>query len=409
MSPTTKNIDPEDRHHVGDQVARQHLTEHRDVVERRRAQLEPPRRLVPARDEVVAVEAERVLGGRVEVALGHAQDLGQLDVDRSLRQRGEHLEAVLGQVEADVGLLQQHLEPRQAVAGGAGDHPARAVAVEQPGVGQVGLVAAQVQVDPGRPGDRPRDAVRRDHRRAEHADPAGAGVQDLVAHDHALEVGQPPAHGRDRRGDPRQPAGREVLLETADPVEHVVHPAAGGLLHHRLQLLTLAEGVEDRRDGPELEGVGAEEHQVVEHPVELGQQGAGPGGPLGHLHAEHRLDPQHHPELVAERREPVVPVGQHDDLPVVAHLEQLLRAAVHVADDRLGADDALAVDHDPQPQDAVGRRVLRADVEHHVRGGEAAGAHAHGELSRRRGRGHGRQSASARDRRVSRRDRCRRG
>ena len=87
----------------------------------------------------------------------------------------------------------------------------------------------------------------------------------------------------------------------------------------------------------ELERVGAEEHQVVEHPVQLGEQRARPHRPLRHLHAEHPLDREHHAELVGERGQPVVPVGQHDDLPVVAHLEQLLRAAVHVADDRLGA------------------------------------------------------------------------
>ena len=90
--------------------------------------------------------------------------------------------------------------------------------------------------------------------------------------------------------DPAEPARGQVLLEAADPVEHVVHPAAGDLLHHGLQLLALAERVEDRRDRAELERVGAEEHQVVEHPVELGQQGARPDRPLGHLHAEHLLD-----------------------------------------------------------------------------------------------------------------------
>ena len=143
---------------------------------------------------------------------------------------------------------------------------------------------------------------------------------------------------------------------------------------HRLQLLALAERVEHRRDRAELERVGAEEHQVVEHPVQLGEQGARPDRPLRHLHAEHLLDGEHHAELVGERRQPVVPVGQHDDLPVVADLEQLLGAAVHVADDRLGRDDPLAVEDDAQPQHAVRRRVLRADVEHHVGGREPAGA-----------------------------------
>src|SRR6478735_1443159 len=51
----------EDRDHVGDQAALEHLGEHGDVVERRAAQLHPPGRLLPARDQVVAVDAERVL------------------------------------------------------------------------------------------------------------------------------------------------------------------------------------------------------------------------------------------------------------------------------------------------------------------------------------------------------------
>ena len=58
------------------------------------------------------------------------------------------------------------------------------------------------------------------------------------------------------------PAGRHVLLEATNPVEHVMHPPSGGLLHDRLELLALAEGVEHRCDGPELQRIGAEEHQV---------------------------------------------------------------------------------------------------------------------------------------------------
>ena len=114
---------------------------------------------------------------------------------------------------------------------------------------------------------------------------------------------------------------------------------------------------------------------MVEDPVQLGEQGARPHRALGDLHAEHPLDGEDHAQLVGERGQPVVPVGQHDDLAVVADLEELLGAAVHVADDRLGLQDALAVEDEPQPQHAVRRGVLRADVEHHVRGGQLFRAH----------------------------------
>ncbi|CAM5713283.1 hypothetical protein SBADM41S_01787 [Streptomyces badius] len=74
----------------------------------------------------------------------------------------------------------------------------------------------------------------------------------------------------------------------------------------------------------------------------------------------------HDAQLVRERGQPVVAVGQHDDLPVVTGLEELLRAPVHIADLPLCVLDALAVQHDPQPEDPVRRGVLGADVEHHV-------------------------------------------
>jgi hypothetical protein len=151
-----------------------------------------------------------------------------------------------------------------------------------------------------------------------------------------------------------------------------VHASAGDLLHDLLERLSLAEGVEDRRDRAELERVRPEKHQVVEHPIELGEQRADPGRPLGHFHAEHVLDGQRDTELGAERAEPVVPVRQHDDLAVVAHLEELLDAAMHVADDRLAMDDPFAVEREPQPQHAVGGGVLRTDVQHHVGRGEPA-------------------------------------
>ena len=74
--------------------------------------------------------------------------------------------------------------------------------------------------------------------------------------------------------------------------------------------------------------------------------------------------------LVRERRQPVDAVDQRRDLRVGAVLGELLVAAVHVADDRIGRDDALAVEAHDEPQRAVRRRVLRPDVEHHVAGVE---------------------------------------
>ncbi len=80
-----------------------------------------------------------------------------------------------------------------------------------------------------------------------------------------------------------------------------------------------------------------------------------------------RVDERH---LVRERRQPVDAVDQRRDLRVRAELGELLVAAVHVADDRIGRDDALAVEPHDEAQRAVRGRVLRPDVEHHVAGVE---------------------------------------
>ena len=72
--------------------------------------------------------------------------------------------------------------------------------------------------------------------------------------------------------------------------------------------------------------------------------------------------------LVGEARQPVDAVDQRGDLRVGADLDELLVAAVHVAHDRVGGDDLLAVELDDDAQRAVGGRVLRADVEGHALG-----------------------------------------
>jgi hypothetical protein len=100
----------------------------------------------------------------------------------------------------------------------------------------------------------------------------------------------------------------------------------------------------------------------------LGQQGTQPDGPVRYCHSHHLFTGHGHGQLAEEGSLPVVAIRQHQDLAVVADLEQLLRTAVHVADDRLAADDPLAVQGQPQPEYAVRRRVLRTDVEHHVGG-----------------------------------------
>ena len=91
------------------------------------------------------------------------------------------------------------------------------------------------------------------------------------------------------------------------------------------------------------------------------------GGASMPMSSSARVDERH---LVGEARQPVDPVDQRRDLRVGAELGELLVAAVHVADDRVGRDDALAVEAHHEAQRAVGRGVLRPEVQDHVAGVE---------------------------------------
>ncbi len=256
---------------------------------------QPVRRLLTLADQVVAVDPERVLGPRVRVPLGRLQHLRQPLVDRPRRQLGDPVQAGVGEVQRVVRLRQQHLEAGEAVALAPGDD---LQGVPQLAVGQVRLVAAQVGVDPRAARDGPAHAVRVHRLGRERPDAAGAPPEDLVAEHQVVEDVHARAHRGDRLTRACGPAGRQVLLEAADAVEHVVHAPAGDLLHDVLEHLALAERVEHRRDPAQLQRVGAEEHQVVQHPVQLGEQGACPHRPLGDLHAEHPLHGEDDAQLV---------------------------------------------------------------------------------------------------------------
>ena len=170
-----------------------------------------------------------------------------------------------------------------------------------------------------------------------------------------------------------QEPGRQVVLQPAHAAVRVVHPRAGRRLHEVLHHLALDERVEDRRHRPQLQRERAREHQVVQDAVPLREHRADPLRAIRDLDAGQALHGDRPPELVVERADPVVTVHQDQDLARVAVLGELLGRAVHVADHRLGAGDDLAVQLQDHPEHAVGRRVLRPDVEDHLLGGEVAG------------------------------------
>ncbi len=96
------------------------------------------------------------------------------------------------------------------------------------------------------------------------------------------------------------------------------------------------------------------------------EDGADVARPRRHHQPDQLLHRPHVGEVVGGRRHVVHAVGVRDVLEERVELEQLLGAAVEVADDRIAVDDPLAVHLQLQAQHAVRRRVLRPEVELHL-------------------------------------------
>ena len=166
------------------------------------------------------------------------------------------------------------------------------------------------------------------------------------------------------------PSPRQVVLEPADAVEVGMEPTAGRGLDEVEHVLAVAESVERRRERTDLEAHLAEEEDERRDAGQLGEDGPDVLRARRGLDAHEQFGPVHERDLVGEARQPVDPVDERRDLRVRAELGELLVAAVHVADDGVGRDDAFAVEADDEPQRAVRSRMLGAEVEDHVAGVE---------------------------------------
>ncbi len=118
-------------------------------------------------------------------------------------------------------------------------------------------------------------------------------------------------------------------------------------------------------------------------PVQLAEERPHPDRLRRHLDPEKLLDRQHEGELVRLERDVVHARRVRDRLPPRLLLHRLLEARVEVADHGLEADDRLAVQLDDEPENAVHRRVVGAEVDlEDVRG--LASVFRHGEDGRNR-------------------------
>ena len=154
------------------------------------------------------------------------------------------------------------------------------------------------------------------------------------------------------------------LVEQAADAEGVRgEPRAAVLLENLERFFALAQAVEHRRDGADIERVRAQPQQVAGDAVQLREDHADALRARRRFHVQQLLHRQAVAQSVGDRRHVVHAVHVGIELRVGAVLGDLLHAAVQVADDALGPQDLLAVQLEDDAQHPVRGGVLRAHVE----------------------------------------------
>ena len=140
--------------------------------------------------------------------------------------------------------------------------------------------------------------------------------------------------------------------------------ARAAVLFENLQdLFAIAEAVEQRRDGADVERVRAQPNLVAGDAAQLGQDDANVLRARRRFHVQQLLDRFAVAQPVGDRGDVIHAVDVGIEHGVGAVLGNLLHAAVQVADDALGAQNLLAVQLQDDAQHAVRGRVLRPHVE----------------------------------------------
>ena len=156
---------------------------------------------------------------------------------------------------------------------------------------------------------------------------------------------------------------RQVAIDAARPVVGRVHARARDGLVHVHQVFAFAERVQEHRHRADVERVRAEPQQVVHQPRDLVEHHADVLRAQRHLDVEQLLDREHVAVLVAHHRHVVEPVHVRHRLEIGPGLGELLGRAMQQPDVRIGALHDLAVELEHEAQHAVGRRMLRTEVQ----------------------------------------------
>ena len=145
-----------------------------------------------------------------------------------------------------------------------------------------------------------------------------------------------------------------------------MHARAGGALVEHHQLLALLEAPERRGQRADIHSLRGDVEEMREQAADLGIEHADELGAQRHGHADELLDRERIGVLLVHRRDIVEPVEIGQRLKIGLVLDQLLGAAMEQADMRVDALDDLAVELEHEAQHAMGRRMLRPEIDGEV-------------------------------------------
>ena len=149
----------------------------------------------------------------------------------------------------------------------------------------------------------------------------------------------------------------------AETVEAVSEPGAGDPVQQVQDMFAVIEGIEDGGEGPQVQEIGADPHQVGGDAVQFAQNHPDEFSPLRHREAEEFFHRHAVALIVGQGVEVIDPAHVGQELLVVAILGHVFVAPVAVANDRFGLGDVLPVHRQEHPQDPVGAGMLRTQVE----------------------------------------------
>ena len=128
------------------------------------------------------------------------------------------------------------------------------------------------------------------------------------------------------------------------------------------EVLALTEAVQEHRHGANVETMRPEPHQVIQDPRDFVEHDPNVLGTHRNLDAEHFLYRHHVGVLIAHHRHVVETIHVTNTLIEWLAFGELLGGAMQQADVRIRLLNHLTLDLEDETQNAVRRRVLRAEV-----------------------------------------------